>query len=829
MSTFSSFGSGQVPSAEPEPEPSAAQGRRESMVNGRFVGAAQPSPTLALPTGGEVEEHWKKKVEETIKAAIAGVTTEFADVSLMKLLADQDGIDIGVSNTSKLQEFDIPAQFAHQVIGKFSNGVYRQLATEIATEITAKNEMIKELTAKLATATASETALSDDAISLLERSAMDESKDRYHKVMDDLQTAWVRNQHSISILSTLTDKLMLYEYRENMEMPIQGCGQNQSKRQALREKMETAGCSITIQDTGIDGITKEIANLNKRIDAAEKSNSRFDNQMRILLSGTGLSPEVKDIAMSKVSFSPDDSCFVRDKPDPQLGRMWQRDVIAIMNQCPAKFWCIAPTIQRNFDCQHYTGVGWRPKGLDKNYAHISTEYPELKSVYAKQSSDLYSLLKKHIEIHVTTSTTTPIVNNLFIGNTTDEGDTTWKSRAVELDGVGVVEYWAHFHESNGKLMRETLKTFFEKTAEIELNSTTNLKSAFDHIEKQFATVRSYGIPQSFRVSHTKSLSKMCLALSGRHGAFSTVCTKFMKPATVEDEQFCFMTMQDFVSEATAILITLSESDVTTPTATHRALYSATKNDASYPLFSGHTAPRGKGGGSKSGGDSGGKGGGGKSHNHKKPGAFTCSGCDSNGTPCNGRIEPQVVKSLSGQNNKQHSALCKECFGILRMEKRLLVRSKDSTKAPWVRTWQEQKDGMNNHKHGKNNNDRKVARAYFCAHFSDIDKSLLSDLPPDDDEGSVQSGFSAMSDGEMNELKAFRAQRQAMTDQKAMAATAATTGPTNIELQQTVNKMLAAMTVMAAKTGSSTGGGSPPNLDNNAMIASLSEMMMLDDK
>ena len=80
MSTFSSFGSGQVPSAEPEPEPSAAQGRRESMVNGRFVGAAQPSPTLALPTGGEVEEHWKKKVEETIKAAIAGVTTELGSM-----------------------------------------------------------------------------------------------------------------------------------------------------------------------------------------------------------------------------------------------------------------------------------------------------------------------------------------------------------------------------------------------------------------------------------------------------------------------------------------------------------------------------------------------------------------------------------------------------------------------------------------------------------------------------------------------------------------------------------------------------------------------------
>ena len=819
MSSFSTFGTA-VPTS---PAAEGPTGRRASVLfDGRLLPGTPASS--AVPTGSDEADElqkWREIIKLTIKESCGTLTKDFLNESMVSLF--EDTMD-NKPKTSELMAMDIPQKFSKIVLNKLNKLVFVDLAEQLAAAMAAKNAEIHALVLQLEALSAADTVVPEDALSSMEKTSREMSKGCYDKAMAELLVAHLRNKHSTENLLVLNSSLEIYEYRSDMEVRIESCYGDEDKKRELRVEMLAANCSNTLTDTGIDSVKTEIKSLRERIEAAEKATVRFDKSMKVVLRTIQLTPETQDVQLSKVIFEPESKCFLWEKPDPQHGRAWQTEILSILNQCPTRFWCIAPTVVRMFESQHYTGVGWRPKGIDKDYSHICDD---LRVVYAAQSKDLYSLLKKKMPEHVSTSTQKPITNLLIIGNLTSEGESQWKSRAVELDGVAVCEYWAHLHESKGKIMRETLRSFFEKTAELEISSSTKLSDAFDHIEKQFAMVRSYGSPVGFRVSHSKSLTKMSIALSMRGGAFGAVCAQHKDPSSVENEQFCFMAMQDFISEATSVLVSLPSTDVIiAPTTVQRALYASAKNDSNYPIFSGHT---------QGGGDKGkvGKGGHGKSTGSQADHSstrFTCSACDKSGNPCTRKIEESTQKSLS-LSNKGHSALCSKCFKMLRENKRLLVRSKDQSKPPWVREWQESKGGRDNHKHGKNNNDRKVTRAYFVKHFEDIEIKYIKELPSDDgdDDSQSESRFSAMSN-ETSELLDFRAQRKALADQKAMATAAAAAKPTDRDIlnaqSEAIMSLLKMQAMATATNGDTAAAGNPtPASSTSDMIAKLSELML----
>ena len=512
-SSFGAFGSSKIPAqkdegTEPEPEPETGDvdpSRRHSqLVNGSVI---ESNPTAALaPSGGE-EYDWDKELRLSITAAATALSQDQLDAHFVQV-CDMANIVVDGPIRKKVVKEKVSVKFANLILQKLIPNLAADLETKMEAKCHDYELQIKQLNAKLAEHS-STAVMSEDSLSKTEIAYNARQKEKYETAMKALHQAFCRNRSGEKSRAVAQAELEMLEYREQMEIQITQVKDDTNGKRELRQVMLDGGLSDDLIDTGIDTINKAIQDKVKRIDQHHSAAKRLADAYRSALRGLGLSPEERDIALTAAIFSPSEQCFDDSKPDPKLGRTWMSDVRGILNQCPGRFWCIAPSILRMFNSQHYTGAGWRPKTLDQEYGHVTKDLVE---IYADQSKDMYNFLVSKIEHAVQTSTMISRDTPMTIGNRTHDGLASWFSRAVEQDGVAVIEYWCHHNESKGREMREKLRLFFEKTAQLEISTSTKLSAAFVHIEKQFAVVRSYGPPDNFKVKHSKALTKMAAAL-----------------------------------------------------------------------------------------------------------------------------------------------------------------------------------------------------------------------------------------------------------------------------------------------------------------------------
>ena len=491
-SSFGAFGSSKIPAqkdegTEPEPEPETGDvdpSRRHSqLVNGSVI---ESNPTAALaPSGGE-EYDWDKELRLSITAAATALSQDQLDAHFVQV-CDMANIVVDGPIRKKVAKEKVSVKFANLILQKLIPNLAADLETKMEAKCHDYELQIKQLNAKLAEHS-STAVMSEDSLSKTEIAYNARQKEKYETAMKALHQAFCRNRSGEKSRAVAQAELEMLEYREQMEIQITQVKDDTNGKRELRQVMLDGGLSDDLIDTGIDTINKAIQDKVKRIDQHHSAAKRLADAYRSALRGLGLSPEERDIALTAAIFSPSEQCFDDSKPDPKLGRTWMSDVRGILNQCPGRFWCIAPSILRMFNSQHYTGAGWRPKTLDQEYGHVTKDLVE---IYADQSKDMYNFLVSKIEHAVQTSTMISRDTPMTIGNRTHDGLASWFSRAVEQDGIAVIEYWCHHNESKGREMREKLRLFFEKTAQLEISTSTKLSAAFVHIEKQFAVVRSY--------------------------------------------------------------------------------------------------------------------------------------------------------------------------------------------------------------------------------------------------------------------------------------------------------------------------------------------------
>ena len=776
-------------------------------MSGVLIMPTTPAPA-ATPTGGEVD--WYAEINASVKEAESTMIMGELDKEFVKQI-DTAGMTVDGDVLSAIKANRVSSKFGSFIMAKLVPSLAEKLAVKMNTQCARYEQKITELNDKL-NEKSSAKALSEDSLSDTELEFNLTQATKYNEAMTALLQAHNRHQSGLKSRIIAQKELEMLEYREQCEQQILQAKDDPAAKIKLRADMLAGGLTETLIVKGIIEVRKEIQEKIKRIEQHCKSTQRLSDAYRSALRTLGLSPEERDVALTQAIFAPSDKVFDEQNPDPRLGRTWMSDIKSILNQCPGRFWCIAPSICRMFNTQHYTGAGWRPSNLEQEYEHV---HADLAEIYANQSKDMYNFLASKLESAVQTSTISSCDTPMSIGNRTHDDKSSWYSRAVEQDGVAVIEYWCHHSESKGREMRDKLRLFFEKTAQLEISSSSKLADAFAHIERQFAVVRSYGPPDNFRVRHSKALTKMAAALHGRCTNMGALCEKNKEAADMQSENYCFLAMQSFIKEASRILINLpsTERDAK-PASNQMALYTSSRNDNSYPLFSGHE--KGKGGG-----------GGKPRHQDQKPkygheakekaghinrnDKFQCVAVSSAGRRCSKKIQQKVQQKLSA-TKKQHTALCADCFQILRTKQQLLVVSRDENKAPWLRTWQS--PGSANSKSGTENNDHRPTRAFMVQNFPAISEKSGGDGEADDDAESVQSAFSSITSADSLELASLRASAT------ANAASRAAIDQTKIEnemLTKVLQKILPALGNIEQRAGSAT-------QDNSQLLANISSLL-----